>query len=217
MFTGIVEDLGIVKRVVKSGAGAKLSIRSKLAASDAKIGDSISVNGSCLTVVDIHGDELSFDISAETLEKTNLDTLMSGERVNIERALRADSRIGGHFVNGHIDCIGKIASKEKRADFVKITIEIPDEYMIYLSEKGSIAVDGISLTINRLKNNSFSVMIIPHTISVTSLGYKKIGNSVNIEVDILAKYANRLINRSTEQSSKAANISKNLLKEHGFI
>jgi len=217
MFTGIVEDLGIVKRVVKSSAGAKLNIESKLAASDTKIGDSISINGSCLTVIDIHGDELSFDISAETLEKTNLDSLASAERVNIERALRADSRIGGHFVNGHIDCIGKIASKEKRADFVKITIEIPDEYMIYLSEKGSIAVDGISLTINRLKNNSFSVMIIPHTISVTSLGYKKIGNSVNIEVDILAKYANRLINRSTEQSSKAANISKNLLKEHGFI
>jgi len=217
MFTGIVEDLGIVKRVVKSSAGAKLNIESKLAASDTKIGDSISINGSCLTVIDIHGDELSFDISAETLEKTNLDSLASAERVNIERALRADSRIGGHFVNGHIDCIGKIASKEKRADFVKITIEIPDEYMIYLSEKGSIAVDGISLTINRLKNNSFSVMIIPHTISVTSLGYKKTGDSVNVEVDILAKYANRLVNRSAEQSSRAVNISKNLLKEHGFI
>jgi len=217
MFTGIVEDLGIVKRVVKSGAGAKLSIESKLAASDAKMGDSISVNGSCLTVVDIQGEELSFDISAETLEKTNLDTLMPAGRVNIERALRADSRIGGHFVNGHIDCIGKIASREERADFVNIAVEIPDEYMIYLSEKGSIAVDGISLTINRLKNNSFSVMIIPHTISVTSLGYKETGDSVNIEVDILAKYANRLINRSAGQSSRTANISKNLLKEHGFI
>lgn len=217
MFTGIVEELGIVRSFARAGAGAKLCIESKLAASDGKLGDSISINGSCLTAVDINGQLLTFDISAETLERTNLGRLKAGEKINIERSLRADSRLGGHFVTGHIDCIGKIASKEDKGEFIRVAIEIPRDFMVFLVEKGSIAVDGISLTINALSNNSFDVMVIPHTISVTGLTHKKKGDFVNIEVDMLAKYANKLTGRSAETPSRSTNITKNLLKEQGFI
>lgn len=218
MFTGIIEELGVVKSLTKTNAGARFAVESKICAPDAKICDSININGACLTVVDVKGNILSFDISSETLNRTNLSKLKPGERVNMERSLRADSRLGGHFVFGHIDCIGKIVSKEPKGEFVKMEIAIPQSLAGYLIEKGSIAVDGISLTINTLADNSFAVMLIPHTLSVTTLGKKQAGDYVNIEVDILAKYVKKLADKSGWQPAKqTTNITKDLLKEHGFI
>lgn len=218
MFTGIIEDLGIVESLTKTNTGARLTIESKVCASDARIGASININGACLTVVDIKGNIFSFNISSETLNRTNLGRLKPGERVNMERSLRADSRLGGHFVTGHIDCTAKIVSKEPQGEFVKMEIDIPKPLTGYLVEKGSVAVDGISLTINTLGDKSFTVMLIPHTLSITTLGKKQTGDYVNIEVDVLAKYVERLIDKTAKQpTSQPTNITKDLLKEHGFI
>lgn len=218
MFTGIIEDLGIVKSLARTGSGARLSVESKICAPGTRAGDSINTNGACLTVVDIKEDVLSFDISSETLNKTNLGRLKQGECVNIERSLKADSRLSGHFVFGHIDCIGEIVSKEPQGEFVKIKINISQSFAGYLVEKGSVCVDGISLTINTLGDKSFTVMLIPHTLSVTTLGIKQTGDYVNVELDILAKYVERLAHKSArETTSQPTNITKDFLKEHGFI
>ena len=218
MFTGIVEELGIVKSLVKAEAGAKLVVESKVCVSDAKIGDSISINGVCLTVVDIKTGLLSFDISKESLDRSNLGKLKAQERVNVERSLKADSRLGGHFVTGHIDTTGKIVLKERQGEFIRIKIEIPEPFMAFLVEKGSIAVDGISLTVNSVKNKSFSALLIPHTLSITTFGNRNIGDFVNIETDILAKYTQKLISKTSKKpTNSASNLNKNFLTEHGFI
>ena len=218
MFTGIIEDSGVVKSLAKTKAGARLFVESKVCSSGTKIGDSININGACLTDTDIKGAVLLFDISSETLDRTTLGRLKAGDCLNIERSLRADSRLGGHFVTGHIDTTGKLISKEDQGDFFKIEIEIPQNIMAYLAEKGSIAVDGISLTINALFKNSFTVMLIPHTLSVTTLSWKKRGDYVNIEADILAKYTERFSRRSAKGDIDLPdNITKGLLEEHGFI
>lgn len=209
----------MVKGFVKAARGARLTIESKVSASDAKTGDSININGACLTVVDIKGRVLSFDVSAETLNRTNLDKLKAGDRVNIERSLRADSRLGGHFVTGHIDCTGKIISKEPQGEFVKVEIGMPKSLAGYLVEKGPVAVDGISLTINRISQNYFTVMLIPHTLYVTTLDKKETGDHVNIEADILAKYIEKLTSKTRKEPAnpEPTNITKDLLREHGFI
>ena len=170
------------------------------------------------TFFSIKGSNISFDVSEETFKRTNLGNIKPGERVNMERSLRADSRLGGHFVTGHIDSIGNISKKERKGEYFNIEIEMPSVFMNYLVEKGSIAIDGISLTVNSIGNKSFSLMIIPHTLSITTLGKKRAGDSVNIEVDILAKYVEKLTsNTSKHPKRQPANITKNLLKEHGFI
>lgn len=218
MFTGIIEELGVIKSLTKTGSGAELAVESKVCLCDARIGDSMNINGACLTVVDIKENILSFDISNETLTRTNLSRLKPGERINIERSLRADSRLGGHFVTGHIDGIGKITLKAEQDEFVEIEIEMDPSLKDYLVEKGSVAVDGVSLTVNRVRDKSFTVMLIPHTLSATTLGQKKAGDYVNIEVDILAKYVEKLTNKSTKQPAEpSSNITKSLLKEHGFL
>jgi riboflavin synthase len=218
MFTGIVEELGTVRDLNADSRGGRLTVQSDLVYSDCKIGDSISINGICLTVTDIKENALTFDISSETIKRADLGKVEPGDRLNLERSLRPDSRIGGHFVTGHIDCVGKILSKITKNRFIDIEIEIPKPFAAYLTEKGSIAVDGISLTIVKISSNSFSAALIPHTISLTTLSHKKTGDSVNIEVDILSKYVERLIDRSAKTpSSKPSNITKNLLMEHGFI
>lgn len=234
MFTGIVEELGIVRSLAKTEAGARLTVESKTCASDIKKGDSISINGCCLTVAGVRGnlyppprwgegkDEgakfLSFDISSETLDRTLLGRLKTQDRVNLERSLRADSRLGGHFVTGHIDTAGKIVLKERQDGFIRIKIEIPEPFMVFLVEKGSIAVDGISLTINSVSDKSFTVLLIPHTLAVTGLAGKRAGDYVNIETDILAKYAQSFINRpSKKPTNPTSSLNKNFLAEHGFI
>lgn len=218
MFTGIVEELGVCKGIAKARSGAKLTVESKICSSDAKAGDSISINGACLTAVGINGKNISFDASEETLKRTNIGKLKPGEHVNIERSLKAGSRMGGHFVTGHIDCTGEIAKKERKGEYFKIEIQIPSVFMNYLVEKGSVAVDGISLTVNSVKDDRFSMMVIPHTLAITTLGRKRAGDKVNIEVDILSKYVEKLTKTTPKHTGKQpANITKSLLREHGFI
>lgn len=217
MFTGIIEGLGNIVGIDKTGAGTHILVESKLAASDSKIGDSISIDGACLTVSDKKGNILVFDVSTETLRRTSLEKIEIGDRVNIERSLKAGSRLGGHFVTGHIDGVGKIISKRPQGEFTEIEIEIDEALMKYLVEKGPIAVDGISLTINMVKLRVFSCCVIPHTLASTTLKKKDAGDYVNIEVDMLAKYIERLTTKSQGHVTKPPNITSSLLKEHGFI
>jgi len=218
MFTGIIEELARLKRVVQVPGGARYCVESKVCCAGAMIGDSISVNGVCLTVVDLGKDELYFDVSAETLKRSNLEELAPNDFVNLERSLRADSRLGGHFVTGHIDATGKITSKRHIEKFIELEVEMPVPYIRYVVEKGSVALDGISLTINKIEDKKISIILIPHTISYTTLRYKKKGDLVNIEVDLLAKYTERLFNRTLLEPTKPpADVTPELLKEHGFI
>ena len=212
MFTGIIEELGIVESLQKKGASAVLSVKAEKVVSDAVCGDSISVNGACLTVINNSAGVLKFDIQAETLKKTNICNLKINNSVNLERALKVDQILGGHFVTGHIDCISKIKRKQKIKGAVKIEFEIKPEISKYIVQKGSIAVDGISLTVGEVFKDSFTVYIIPYTLANTTLGFKKETDIVNIELDILAKYTDKLLSAKGESS-----VTKEFLTEHGFI
>lgn len=213
MFTGLITDMGVIAAVKKRSGGALLAVRAEKTASSSGIGDSIAVNGVCLTVVTNERGTLSFDLSDETLTRTNLGTLKPGDRVNLEPALRADSRIGGHFVTGHVDAVGHICSKIRVGDMWKFHIEAPYRLMPYLVEKGSIAVDGVSLTIVDILNETFSFVVIPHTAEKTTLGFKGRGDSVNLEADVLGKYVARLLGKEAETDAR---IMRNL-REGGFL
>jgi riboflavin synthase len=197
MFTGIVEEAGVVEKVRPGSKSIELTIRSQLCGRTLKTGDSLAVNGCCLTVVKHLGRGtrrvLQFDLLQETWQKTNLQFLKSGSRVNLERPLKADGRLDGHFVTGHIDCIGKITEwrMEGKDHFLQITP--PAEALRHVVYKGSIALDGISLTVAEVKSKSFSVWIIPHTYEVTALKERKRGDAVNLETDILGKYVERFV------------------------
>jgi riboflavin synthase len=188
MFTGLVEEVGKVKDIKQANKGIKLNVKAEKVLNDVKEGDSISVNGACLTVVGIFKDSLVFDVSEETLNRTNLKFLKRNDYVNLERALKVSDRLGGHIVQGHIDTVSKITQLTEYGEHTLLGIYIPKEYTKYVIEKGSIAVDGVSLTINRVVNNEISINIIPHTLKNTNLQYKKVGDLVNLEFDILGKY-----------------------------
>jgi riboflavin synthase len=213
LFTGLIQELGEISSVERRSGGAKLSLKSNEIASSAKRGDSISVNGVCLTVVDRNDNLLTFDLSGETLRSTNLGSLKTGDIVNLEPSLSSDSKIGGHFVTGHVDATGKIRSKVNIGDMLKIEIKVPPIVMNFLVEKGSIAVDGISLTVVDILKNSFTVVIIPHTAKLTTMGFKGPGDTVNIEADILGKYVVRFLNRKEDRDLRFMKT----LKEEGFI
>ncbi len=208
MFTGIVETTGIVTSVKKAGRGIDLSVR-PLSDFEVRIGDSISVNGICLTVVKNDSDIL-FNVSPETIKSTNLGDIKVNDRVNLERALRMSDRFGGHLVSGHVDGVGRIIEKRKEGDYTFYAFEVSPDILRYIVIKGSIAVDGISLTVIGLDTRSFSVAIIPHTMTATNIGEKKIGDKVNIEVDIIGKYVERFM---SERGGKLVE----LLREGGFI
>jgi riboflavin synthase len=209
MFTGIVEGVGIVSSIIRSKGGLKISIRPEFDI-ELRIGDSLAVNGVCLTVVD-SGRGVVFEISPETIKNTNLGGLKPRDRVNLERPLRLTDRLGGHIVTGHVDGVGTIMDKRQEGEYILYTFEVPREILRYIVKKGSVAVDGISLTVTGLNSRSFSVAIIPHTLAVTNIGDKGIGDKVNIEVDIIGKYIERFMgNRSEEQGLME------LLKEKGF-
>jgi riboflavin synthase len=174
------------------------------------IGDSVSVNGVCLTVVGKDGNGLSFDLSEETLRSTNLGDLRAGEEVNLEPSLRPDSKIGGHFVTGHIDAAGKIRSKTAVGDMLKFEIAAPESVLRFLVEKGSVAVDGISLTVVDILKDGFTLVIIPHTAKMTTLGFKGPGETVNVEVDILGKYVAKFLKRSGDEDAR---LMKALMEE----
>jgi riboflavin synthase len=193
LFTGLVAELGEVAGLAKGTAAARLDIRSSLLSPDAATGDSIAVNGVCLTVVEKRGNLLAFDLSDETLKSTNLGRLGMKDRVNLEPSLRADSKMGGHFVTGHIDGVGKIKSKAVSGGVIKIVINSGGQIAGFLIEKGSVAVDGVSLTVVEVFREGFSIVIIPHTAKMTTVGYREAGDSVNIEADILGKYVARFL------------------------
>jgi len=188
VFTGIVEELGRVKSVKPSS----LEVSCRKVIEGTKIGDSISVNGVCLTVSSMGSGTLKFDVSEETLRRTSLKLLKSGDYVNLERAMRADGRFGGHIVQGHVDTTTKVEGVRREKSGFTFTFKLPESYRKYVVEKGSIAVDGISLTVSRLFPDSFCVAVIPHTYENTNLKFKRAGSIVNLEFDIVAKYVERL-------------------------
>jgi riboflavin synthase len=200
LFTGLIVELGEVVSMARRERGARLLLAAKKVSSQAEIGDSISINGTCLTVVEKKGDTLGFDLSEETLRSSNLGLLRTKDRVNIEPSLRMDSKVGGHFVTGHIDGVGKIESKTPTGEAYKFVINTERRISDFLVEKGSVAVDGISLTVVDLIKGGFSVVIIPHTAKMTTMGSKGAGDSVNIEVDILGKYVSKFLDKGKGSS-----------------
>ena len=210
MFTGIVEGLGNVKRLTTKGADAVIEIEAAIDLKDVSIGDSIAVNGACLTVMAKAEKLFSADVSAETIAKTTLSHLHAGDKINLEKSIRVGGFIGGHFVLGHVDATGRILSKTQKSGSVILAVEISDQLARQIVEKGSIAIDGISLTVNKLEKGKFYVNIIPHTAANTTLLTKKEGDLVNIETDILGKYVEKLLH-------SPQGIDKDFLTEHGFV
>jgi riboflavin synthase len=210
MFTGIIAAMGSIRRVTRRGADALLDVDVSMPLEDIRIGDSIAVNGACLTVTQKADRHFTADVSAETLSRTNLGTLKTGDRVNIEKALRFNDFLSGHLVLGHVDGQGKLREKTSKANSIIFGIEIPEGLVRYVVEKGSIAVDGVSLTVNRCEKNRFYVNMIPLTVQVTTLGLKKAGDAVNIETDIIGKYVERFL-----QHRKGVDMG--FLAEHGFL
>jgi riboflavin synthase len=194
MFTGLVESQGEVQAILPEGDAIRLEIDAgELIATGLSIGDSVSINGCCLTVIELSETTAAFQAGTETLSKTNLGRLQPDDRVNLERSLPVDGRLGGHFVQGHVDGVGTVASVDRDGEWVTMWFEIPEALARFLVPKGSVAVDGISLTVVNVEQCRFSVALIPHTLDVTTLGIRGIGDPVNIETDILGKYVERLL------------------------
>lgn len=210
MFTGLVETFGAVTAVRNTGNGIRLSVK-PLSEFEVGLGDSVSVNGVCLTVTKHNGD-ISFDVSPETVRSTNLGNLKISDKINLERALRLSDRLGGHLVTGHVDGIGTIRNKKQAGEYTFYTFEAPAEILRYIVKKGSVAIDGISLTVVDLDHGSFSVAIIPHTAAATNIGEKSIGERVNLEADIIGKYVEKFLGKKETDSNLMG-----LLKEKGFI
>lgn len=191
MFTGLVETMGEIVEMVDDPPGKRLRIRSPLIAEDASLGDSICINGCCLTVVSIDGESMDFEAGQETLSRTNLGKLAAGDKVNLERSLAVGSRMGGHYVSGHVDTLGELVERTEDPPWANLRFRLPKQYASQVAGKGSIAIDGISLTVVDVDDESFTVALIPHTLAVTTLGSRKVGDAVNLETDILAKYVQR--------------------------
>jgi riboflavin synthase len=193
VFTGIVRELGTVEALDGDADGVRLRVRAPQTAAGSALGDSVALNGVCLTVAERDGDTLSFDAVPETLSRTTLGHLRSSMRVNVEPALRAGEPLGGHIVQGHVDGVGRIRSVTPEGDGARIEVEAPDEVMRYCVEKGSIAVEGVSLTIAALADDTFAIALIPHTLAATTLGRLTAGDEVNLEADVLGKYVERIL------------------------
>ena len=215
MFTGIIEEIGTIQRLERGPRSVRMTIAGRIIFSDLKLGDSVAVNGVCLTASAISGTQFAADVMPETLDRTALGVLGAGSRVNLERAMAADGRFGGHMVAGHIDATGKIAGLRRDDNAVWVQIAAGPEILRYTIEKGSIAIDGISLTVARADEAGFSVSVIPHTASETTLLSKKPGDLVNLEVDLVGKYVEKLL-QPREPGAKAGGITAAFLAEHGF-
>jgi len=220
MFTGIIEGLGTIKEIQPAGQGKQLILDADIVLDDTKVGDSISVNGVCLTVVSLENRRFHVDVSPESLSKTTLSKAKVGDRVNLERALRLSDRIGGHLVSGHVDGLGSIKQKKRIGNSIIVSIGVPESIIRYMITKGSVAVDGISLTINHFSRDSFEVSIIPHTAKMTTIDLCKIGDLVNIETDMIGKYVERFVlgKKSTNKEDETGNsVNIQLLAKTGFI
>lgn len=216
MFTGLVAELGTVQRLDRQGESYYLTISAVKVMQNLKIGDSVAVNGACLTVVNMHDSVFTADVMPETVRLTNIGSLHAGDKVNLERTLRLCDGLDGHIVSGHVEGLGTIISRrpEGIADVVEIAAEA--RLLRYILPKGSIAIDGISLTVTAVTDSSFSVAIIPHTAKETTLGFKGVGDKVNLETDIIGKYVERLLNTGAYGKSEKQ-LDKNILLENGFI
>jgi riboflavin synthase len=214
MFTGIIEEKGEVLRIAYRRQEKRLTIILPSYLTEVQLGDSININGVCLTVVQKREQEIGLDLSQETLQKTVLGELKKGDQVNLERALRLTDRLGGHIVTGHVDGIGVIVEKRGERDFLQLKIRIPESVSKYVVQKGSIAIDGISLTVNECQGGEIQMTLIPYTIEKTTLMGKKVGDRVNVETDILAKYVEKFMNPGGQKSGQ---FDLSFLKEHGFI
>ncbi len=221
MFTGIIEGLGAVTAMQAHGRGRRFTFEADFALDEVKIGDSIAVNGACLTVITVQGKRFSADLSPETLSKSVFGASRIGERVNLERAMRLDSRLDGHLVSGHIDGVGQISRKRKMSNAVVISISVARALSRYMITKGSVAVDGVSLTINARRSDGFDVSIIPHTAQITTLTHKKVGDRVNIETDLIGKYVERFVSRDSNyqgrETESSTGVDRELLARSGFL
>ena len=222
MFTGLIQDVGTVARLEKRGQNTLLGVRTGMDLSRVAVGDSVNIDGYCQTVVKMEGDVFFVEVSPETLARTTAGELQSGRRVNNEPALRLSDRLGGHLVTGHVDGTGVLEAVEKSPDFRIIAIKADGNILRYCVEKGSIAVDGISLTINRVMTDRFEAGIIPHTLNSTTIGLKKQGDKVNIETDLIGKYVERFLSGKGAGGSKAGEnegdkIDAAFLAKHGFL
>ncbi len=219
MFTGIIESLGTIHRVIPQGEGKKLQIRCGLDLSDTRIGDSIAVNGACLTAVHLEKHAFSVDMAPETVTRTTFKNAAPGMRVNVERAMQLSARVDGHLVSGHIDGTGVITRIENQSNAILLTIAVDAHLAGQMIEKGSVAVDGISLTINQCTDTDFSISIIPHTAKLTTIGFKQTGDFVNIETDMIGKYVRKFLTRTHTGApeTKHTDISMSLLAQNGFL
>jgi len=217
MFSGIVEEMGAVTVLRKTLAGARLTILASTVMDDLKIGDSVSVNGICLTIVSRTERDFSVEVSPETLAVTTLGGFAVGMPVNLERAMRLNERIGGHLVAGHVDGVGVIRNRQQDSNAIVFTIGAPPEILRYCVVKGSITVDGISLTINAVTEQAFSVAIIPHTAKVTILGLKQVNDTVNLESDLIGKYVERLLQERGQLPKPTISIDTDYLQKKGLI
>jgi riboflavin synthase len=213
MFTGLIQEVGSVRAMRPEGGGKRIEVAAPGIGPQAVLGESIAVNGTCLTVEQADAAGFVCHAGAETLERTTIGGLRIGSAVNLERALAVGDRLGGHFVQGHVDCVGEVVGRRDEGSTTRIEVEIPAEYTRFVVEKGSIAIDGISLTVTEVADSQFGVAVIPHTLANTTLEHIQRGQSVNIETDILAKYVMRLLGR--EDASDG--VSRDMLSEHGFM
>ena len=211
MFTGIIKAKGCISAMQKQGGDMRLTVRSDgLPWADYEIGESIAVNGVCLTAVSFHADGFETDVSVETLDVTVLGELTTGSGVNLEPAISVGERLGGHLVSGHVDCIGCVTARSADARSIRLAVEVPEAYSRYVAKKGSVCVDGVSLTINEVSGNTFELNIIPHTALTTIIDGYKVGTRVNVEVDLLARYVERLMSKDDND------ITLEFLKAHGY-
>ena len=212
MFTGIVEDRGKILRADARGQGKRLMVRVPAHLTDLHLGDSINVNGTCLTVVEKTGDSVAVDVSSETLEKTTFREVREGDEVNLERAMKLSDRLGGHLVTGHVDGVGTLVERRSERDFIHLRIQIPKSVSRYVVTKGSIAIDGISLTVNACARDEIEITLIPYTLEKTTLIGKRMGDRLNLETDILGKYVEKLM-----EGRESGKVTSSFLREHGFI
>ncbi|QGZ29796.1 riboflavin synthase [Stutzerimonas stutzeri] len=218
MFTGIIESIGTIRALTPKGGDVRVLVETgKLDLSDVRLGDSIAVNGVCLTAVQLPGDGFWADVSRETLARTAFIDLKAGSRVNLEKALTPSSRLGGHLVSGHVDGVGQVLSREENARAVQFRIRAPRELARYIALKGSITVDGTSLTVNAVDGAEFELTIVPHTLAETIMADYRPGRQVNLEVDLLARYLERLLLGDKAAEPNASGLTESFLAEHGYL